>query len=153
MNSSLLFPSESYAWGLQRICQLHRIPFVPSLLLQQIPPPYGLLSFQQAAQALGLKCAVRDVAARDLPALPLPCLAVFKPQIPPADEAAAAKGEEDAGPSPHRLAIVLRFDAGHIRYLEEGSQNPVTSPLAEFEACYAGTVVLFTPAGAGAACR
>ena len=145
MNSSLLFPSESYAWGLQRICQFHRIPFVPSLVLQQIPPPYGLLSFRQAAHALGLKCAVRDVAVRDLPALPLPCLAVFKPQVPPAGETAAAKGEGDASPSPHRLAILLRCDGGHVLYLEEGSQHPLTNPLAEIEARYAGTVVLFTP--------
>ena len=141
----MLFSSASYTWGLHGICQFRRIPFAPNLVLQQIPPPYSLLSFQQAGQALGLKCAVRDVAVGDLPALPLPCLAVLKPQVPFANGAATTKGEDDAGPLPHRLAILLRCEADRVFCIEEGDQNPVTITFAEFDLKYAGKVLLFVP--------
>ncbi len=139
MDSSLLFSSESYAWALQGICQLRRIPFAPNIILQQIPPPYGLLAFQQAAQALGLKSSVRSAAPAELPALPLPYLAVLRP---------GAAAAESAGAEPHHLAILLSCDAERVLYIEEGGQRPVASTPAEFAAKYAGTVLLFAPQSA-----
>ena len=145
MDSSLLFSSESYTWALQGICQLRRIPFAPTIILQQIPPPYGLLAFQQAAQALGLKTNVRGAAPGELPALPLPCLAVLRPRAAAAGHAADANIADRVGAEHHRLAILLGCDAERVLYIEEGGQRPVTSSLAKFDAQYAGTVLLFAP--------
>ncbi|MDP2238556.1 MAG: peptidase domain-containing ABC transporter [Burkholderiales bacterium] len=145
MDSSLLFSSESYAWALQGICQLRRIPFAPTIVLQQIPPPYGLLAFQRAAQALGLKTQVRDATMAELSALPLPCLAVLRPRAAAADPAAGTLAADSGGGGPHRMAILLGCDTGRLVYIEEGGQRPVSSSPAEFDAQYAGTVLLFAP--------
>jgi subfamily B ATP-binding cassette protein HlyB/CyaB len=59
------------------MCELHRLPFAPALVLAQTPPPYTLESIREAATALGLKTALRVVSPADLSALPLPCLVVL----------------------------------------------------------------------------
>ncbi len=143
LDSSLLFSSESYAWALQGICQLRRIPFAPTIVLQQIPPPYGLLAFQRAAQALGLKTQARDATMAELSALPLPCLAVLRPRAAAVDPAAGTLAADSGGGGPHRMAILLGCDTGRLVYIEEGGQRPVSSTPAEFDAQYAGTVLLF----------
>jgi hypothetical protein len=59
LDGSLLFSSESYAWALQGICQPRRFPFAPpNIVLQQIPPPYGLLAFKWTAHVLEMKINV-----------------------------------------------------------------------------------------------
>jgi ATP-binding cassette, subfamily B, bacterial HlyB/CyaB len=148
VDSVPLFSSVSYVWGLQAICRLHRLAFAPEVVLQQIPPPYSLLSFQHAAPAIGLKSASRRVSATELSRLPLPCLAVLKPAAAGAGTAAdhSAGREHGAGQSlPHRLALILRCDKQHILRLLEGEQQPMVVPLTEFEHDYAGAVLLFAP--------
>ncbi len=120
-----LFATETFVWGLQGMCHLQRIPFAPNLVLQQVAPPYDLNSLQQAAETLGLKAGVKQVAVADLANLPWPCLAVLKPAavphpapsanepITPAPTAREGEGEgEDNGeiapPPPYRLALVLK---------------------------------------------
>ena len=143
------FSSAAYVWGLQSICERHRIPFAPHIALQQVSPPYTLVSFQRAAQGIGLKSASRHVAIEQLPHLPLPCLAVLKPKSP-----AAAQGEGLAAPwdaeKPEAawsgLAIVLRCDAEQVIYIAEGEPKPIAASLKAFERDYTGTVLLFSPA-------
>jgi subfamily B ATP-binding cassette protein HlyB/CyaB len=147
LDSTLLFSSASYAWGLQSICQLHRIPFAPNIVLQQVPPPYTLLSFQQGAQAIGLKSAARSVGASELRHLTLPCLVVRKPvlQTPGWNPAPMREGETNEEPPLHRLALLLRCEADRVLYVTEGEPQPKTALLSEFESEYAGTVLLFAP--------
>ena len=71
--------ADGVVWALQGICQLHRWPFAPKLVLQQVPPPYTLLELTRAGRSLGLKSGVREVSAEALAKLPLPCIAVMKP--------------------------------------------------------------------------
>lgn len=138
MDSTLLFSPASYAWGLQNICQFHRIPFAPNIALQQVPPPYTLLSFEQGAQAIGLKSAARSVAANELRNLTLPCLVVRKPALMSDDDT-------DDEPPLHRLALLLRCEPGRVLYVIEGDPQTKTALLSEFERDYAGTVMLFAP--------
>ncbi len=147
MNSSTLFSSDSYTWGLHGICRLYRIPFAPNVVLQQVPPPYTLLSFHQAAQAIGLKSAARSVAAGQLHSLPLPCLAILKPapQETAKNLTPEKNGESAAESPPHRLAILLRCEPERVLYAVEGEPQPKTVSLSEFERDYAGTVLLFAP--------
>jgi ATP-binding cassette, subfamily B, bacterial HlyB/CyaB len=148
LDSTLLFSSESYAWGLHGICQLHRIPFAPQVVLQQIPPPYTLLSFQHAAQAIGLKSASHHAVVSQLPHLPLPCLAVLKAKTPAITEdgkSVTRPEGETTEPAWCRPAIVLRCDAERVLYVVEGEQTPLNVTLSAFEQDYAGTVLLFSP--------
>ncbi|MBI2295269.1 MAG: peptidase domain-containing ABC transporter, partial [Betaproteobacteria bacterium] len=134
----------TFAWGLQRICELQRIPFAPALALQQFPPPYSLLSLQHAAQALGLKCGLRSVRLEELGKLPAPFIAVVSPSGQPAkEEADPPLGERGID---CRLAIVAGCDGRSISFFEEGVQDSVTTVLSEFGERFSGTVLLFVPA-------
>ena len=115
--------AETYLWGLQGICQLHRIPFAAGLVLQQFPPPHDLPSLQRAASTLGLNGGMRDATScAELPDLPTSFVAVLVP----------VRATEGADPGPHRIAIVIRCKGGGITYLEEGRQHPVTATLCQF---------------------
>lgn len=146
MSGSVLFSTKSYAWGLQSICRLHRVAFSQDAVLQQIPPPYTLLSFQQAAQAMGLKSAARSATLVELCKLPLPCLAVLNPSEhgKPSDRMSEANGES-AGKPPHRVVILVCYEPERVQYQSEGESGLKTVPLCEFEREYAGTVLLFAP--------
>ena len=125
--------AESYIWGLQGICQLHRIPFAPNLVLQQFPPPYNLSSLQQAANALGLNSGVREARATELPQLPTPFVAVLAPaSSSPNAASSGAQQSPDEDPVPHRLAIVVKCDSDKISYFESSDKTPITATLAAF---------------------
>lgn len=130
--------AEIYAWGLEGICQLHRIPFSRSLALQQFAPPYGALSLQQAAAALGLKSGLRDARANELPDLPTPFVAFLK----------SSAGSGDGAPS-GRLAIVIKCDQECVSYLEPGRHHAATASLEEFGGQFAGKALLCAPAAPG----
>ena len=129
--TELLLAAETYVWGLQGICQLHRIPFAPDLVLQQFPPPYSLNALQRAASALGLTSGLRDAIVTELSAFPVPLVVLLKPA---------------AQFSPHRLAIVVKCDGSGVSYFEMGRQKPLTSTLEEFDRQFAGKVMLCVPA-------
>lgn len=122
--NELLLSAENYIWGLQGICQLHRIPFAPDLVLQQFPPPYSLLTLEQAVKALGLNSGLREASVAELPPLPTPYVAVLTPA--PSSTSAAA-GENSSTPrehaSSHRLAIVVKCDAYGIRFHETSARG------------------------------
>ena len=137
--------AETYIWGLQGVCQLHRIPFAPGLILQQFPPPYSLLSLQQAATALGLKSGLRDALVTELPELPVPFVALLKPAASFAGEKGGG-GPEAEDSQPYRLAIVVKCDGHSVSYYEKSRQNPLTSTTKEFGGQFAGKVMLYVPA-------
>src|SRR4051812_8759687 len=72
MSNGPLFATRTFVWGLAAICQLHRRPFAPALVLQQFSPPYGPRSLEEAATSLQLKAGLRTVAPADLHAMPAP---------------------------------------------------------------------------------
>jgi subfamily B ATP-binding cassette protein HlyB/CyaB len=140
-----MLAAETYIWGLQGICQLHRIPFAPALILQQFPPPYSLVSLHQAATALGLRSGLRDALVTELPDLPVPFVALLKPATSFATE------ENDGSPvvehsQPYRLAIIVKCDSHSISYYEKSRQSPFTSTTREFGGLFAGKVMLCVPA-------
>jgi subfamily B ATP-binding cassette protein HlyB/CyaB len=131
-----LFATGTFVWGLAAICQLHRRPFAPNLLLQQFAPPYGAAALEQAAAALQLKAGLRMVAPGRLHAMPVPFIAILEPSTAePHQERASAASES-------RLAVVLECDASKVLYLTESSATPTTRTLAEFSSEYSGVVLL-----------
>lgn len=141
MDSSLLFSSASFAWGLHNICRLHRIPFAPKILLQQVPPPYSIYSFQHAAEAIGFHSVLRNAALAEVPGLPLPCLAVLRPTTVNSDTVAAPTSVDSV--AAYGMALLLKIENGRLAYLKEGEENPTTCLLEEFSSQYAGVVLLF----------
>ena len=139
MDSNLPISTQSFIWGLGGICQLQRIPFAPELVLRQITPPYNLLSLQRAAHGLGINSSFRAVCVADLGKLVLPCLAVLKPTVSPSPSEEENKGEAQVS-----LALVIKTDDRQVVFFEQGDPNPISLPFAEFEARYAGQVMLFS---------
>jgi subfamily B ATP-binding cassette protein HlyB/CyaB len=139
MSNGPLFGTGTFIWGLAAICQIHRRPFAPDLILQQFAPPYGAASLQEAAQALKLKSGLRAVQSAELHALPAPFLAILKPALAPAIE------PQSHHSPPSRLAVVLQCDALNVLYLTESSTAPSSEALADFGLQYAGVVLLCKP--------
>ena len=142
----LLLAAETYLWGLQGICQLHRIPFAPDLIRQQFPPPYSFESLQEAANALGFESDVRNALVSELMAIPVPFVALLKPVATPASE--WSSGTEAGNFHPHRLAIVVKCDGRSVWYYERSRQKPLSSTLQEFVGQLAGKIMLLTPSAA-----
>jgi len=148
MTGEPLLAAETYIWGLQSICKLHRVPFAAKLVTQQYPPPYDLLSLQQAATALGLRSGVRNAVAAELPDLPTPFIAALSPAETLTDTLQGG-GSEDNIWRPLRLAIVTKCDRDNISYFEEGRQHQAVSTMGLFESQFAGKVLLCVPAAPG----
>src|SRR5688500_3164648 len=139
MSNGPLFATGTFIWGLAAICQLHRRPFAPDLLLQQFPPPYDPRSLQAAALALKLKSGLRSVPASGLALLPTPFIAVLGAQP---STASAAPG---APAAPSDLAVVLGCDGARVLHLTQANAVPGVVPLDEFAQRYAGIVLICTP--------
>ena len=148
MVDELLLAAETYIWGLQNICRLHRIPFAPNLVAQRFPPPYDLFALQRAATALGLKSGLRDTIVAELPDLPAPFIAVLDPADAPLSSVHGG-GSEDKFRRPFRLAIVTNCEGANVSYLEEGRQHPTVSTLDSFGTQFAGKVLLCIPVAPG----
>jgi subfamily B ATP-binding cassette protein HlyB/CyaB len=138
MSNGTLFATGTFVWGLAAICQLHRRPFAPNLLLQQFAPPYGTGSLQEAAAALRLKAGLRHASPAEFHALPAPFLAVLKPPAVTPGDLARLSG----------LALVLECDSAQVLYLVEGSAAPTMRNIADFGDEYAGTVLLCSSSAA-----
>jgi subfamily B ATP-binding cassette protein HlyB/CyaB len=140
LDRKLLFSSASYAWSLQTICRLHRIPFAPRLLLEQVPPPYSVHSLQQAAELIGFTSELREIGVREVPGLPLPCLAVLKPA-----EGTTGGDEESSErmPGAHRIALLLKSDTERLWCFRDSEAKATSVTFDEFEREYAGLIVIF----------
>ena len=138
MSNGPLFGTGTFLWGLAAICQIHRLPFAPSLILQQFSPPYGAASLQEAAEALRLKSGLRAAKPAELQSLPAPFLAILKPAE---DSTDTSHAEQLAS----RIALVLECDAVRVLYLTEAATAPNAEALTEFGTQYAGLVLLCKP--------
>jgi subfamily B ATP-binding cassette protein HlyB/CyaB len=138
MSSGPLFGTGTFLWGLAALCQIHRLPFAPSLILQQFSPPYGAATLHEAAEALKLKSGLRHVRPAELQSLPAPFLAILNPL------SIAGEGTPETHTG-SRIALVLECDARNVLYLSEAESAPNTEALAEFGAKYAGLVLLCKP--------
>ncbi len=130
MDTGATLGADAYAWALQAMCRIHRKPFSAALALQQVAPPYGIGSIQQAASSLGLRCELRAVAAAELQQQALPCLALRR--------------KPSAGGSD--VALVLACNDASVTQLSAGSSAPEVVARQDFSANYSGTLLVFTPA-------
>ena len=92
-------------------------------MAQQFPPPHQRASFHQAAQALGIKTGVRNLAGFDRLKLPLPAIAFLRSEPSHADDASAA------AESPATPILVLKCEGDSLVYFRPGSHAPETLAL------------------------
>jgi subfamily B ATP-binding cassette protein HlyB/CyaB len=151
---------ESLIWALSALAQLNRTPFDPKLVLQQFAPPYSVHTLHEAATSLGLKVGFKQVQARELSQLSLPCLAVLEPlalaqvaipealtindpKVIPIAAARAAEKSSAATPSAHGIALIVQADADNVSFFDGASENVNTLALSEFAQRFSGQVLLF----------
>lgn len=163
---------DTFIWGVATICNLHRVPFDAELLIQRFPPTYDLAVFQAALKAFGFKVARQAGQLQALHPAVFPVLALLNPiepalaepvpeQIPtplPITGAAATNppigdvislvaDKSEAGPPipEYRLALVIKTDGQRVLIATPDSSSPQAVPLAEFNAQFAGHLILATP--------
>jgi subfamily B ATP-binding cassette protein HlyB/CyaB len=150
MAPNLRLSDKDFVWILGSLCQIHRMPFDPALLLQQFPPPYDRTAVLNAVKALDLKAGERTTGARELMALPLPCLAFLRPSCGAGDSelqagTGSAPGQPEEAPAPKPALIVKASDKGFL-YFESGSNTPHQLPLEQFESDFEPEVMLVAKA-------
>jgi len=107
-----------FLWLLGSLCQIHRVPFDPKLILQRFPPPFNVGTLCEAAEALGFRLRQQQASARGLRAYDLPGIAL-------ASRGAAA----GSGQMP---ALVLKTDGERVLLFRAGSEAAQTLTAVEF---------------------
>lgn len=136
-------------WALSALAQAFRIPFDENLVAGQMPPPYGIDSIAFAADLLGLRAAWERRPASALRKLAAPFLVLLSPALREPHPGPVAGREslaslDSAAPNP-RLAFLLRMEGDRVALFEQGQASDTILPFREFEARYAGQVLLAAP--------
>lgn len=125
-----------FLWALGSICQLNRVPFDPTLVIQQFPPPHSMAVLADAGRSMGFEIDAKEQSVSAVKAHQLPCFALSNSSN---DEAA------DTGPNgktPHdasgeeatddlKLVLVAKQQDEDILYFNAGTDQPRTLPFAE----------------------
>lgn len=114
---------DDFVWLTGSLCQLNRVPFDPTLLLQRFPAPHSVGQFIEAARALGFKAGQAILKSGQLDSLRQPCVAFLK----------------DAGAKP---AILVKSDGARLLYFEAGESTLRNAPLANAEALFGSDLIL-----------
>jgi len=144
-----VLPREALVWALSALTQAFRIPFDEKLVTGQMPPPYGVNSIVLAADLLGLRAAWTKRPASALRKLVAPFLVLLSPALSEPHNGLVAGRDslaslDSAAPNP-RLAFVLRVEGDRVVLFEQGQASHTILPFSEFEASYAGQVLLAAP--------
>jgi subfamily B ATP-binding cassette protein HlyB/CyaB len=104
--------SGDLVWLAGSLCQLNRIPFDASLLLQRFPAPHCARQLVEALQSLGFRTGEAPLRRASLP-----CIAFLKGDLP-------------------RPVLVVRSDVRQLLYFQAGSNAAIACPaqdVARFE--------------------
>jgi len=140
---------EALVWALSALAQAYRIPFDENLVTGQMPPPYGIESVVLAADLLGLRAAWVKRPAAALRKLSTPFLILLSPVLREPHHGHGAVPESlaslDSAAPNQRLAFLLRVEDDRVVLFEQGQARHTILPFSEFEASYAGQVLLAAP--------
>src|SRR5262249_6340946 len=109
-------------WILGSLCQLYRVPFDATLILQRFPPPYTLAAVCEAAQSLGFRLRAQEVPAGQA----FPCHSPPAPALPPARNGAPA--------------LILKTDGERVLLFHAGTETPQTVSLQDLRREFAPLV-------------
>jgi len=144
-------------WAAGSVCNLAGVPFSPSLLQRECPPPCSVAQLVAVLGQLGLRARVLSVGA-DVPSRLLPAIVFLQADADggnvqgapgdataPAGTAAGAAGRTGAV---SRVALLVRRDADRALLFHAGSNEPATMPIARFRAAASGQVLAVDAAAA-----
>jgi subfamily B ATP-binding cassette protein HlyB/CyaB len=117
-----------FAWLVGSLCQINRIPFDSTLLLQRFPAPHSVRQLHEALRALGFKTGEGNLAEAAFP-----CIGFLA-----GDGRGARPGESNS----FRPALLVKRDAERLLYFAAGSQAPETAPIASLKERFAPEVIL-----------
>ena len=144
-----VLPSEMLVWALSALTQAFGIPFDEKLVTGQMPPPYRVRSIARAADMLGLRAAWKKRPASALRKLVAPFLVLVYPVLREPHHGLVAGRESlaslDSAATNQRLAFLLRMEGDRVALFEQGQASHTILPFREFEARYAGQVLLAAP--------
>jgi ATP-binding cassette, subfamily B, bacterial HlyB/CyaB len=137
----------TFVWSVGSLCALHRVPFDPNLLLKKYPPPYNLVSLQQAILAYDFKVSLQQLKIQYVHPSAFPLLVVTKPEAvtPDADgrQEPTFSGNEEARSELHSLMFILKADRERVLVLRPQDTAPQTLSLDDFHAISTGQMLLF----------
>jgi ATP-binding cassette, subfamily B, bacterial HlyB/CyaB len=147
---------EALLWLLGSVSALYRLPFDPSLVAQQFPPPHNLATLHEAARSLGLKTGHANIKGVDWQKLPLPAVA-FLLAVPvaaggegegkPAEVESASTEQPAPRPQPRIPVLVLKTDGRKLLYFRAGSQKPETITVEAAAQQFGPELILIAKAG------
>jgi subfamily B ATP-binding cassette protein HlyB/CyaB len=112
--SGIALSTSDFVWLLGSLCQAHRVPWEAALALQRFPPPYSILTLQEAGAQYGFRFGRADSGNMDWKKASFPLVAL--------------RPEEGRA----RPVLVVKADAGRILYFEPGSHEPRIVTSADF---------------------
>jgi subfamily B ATP-binding cassette protein HlyB/CyaB len=130
--SGYTLSTSDFVWLLGSLCQAHRIPWDPALALQRFPPPYSVLTLQEAGAQYGFRFGEADACSLEWARASFPLVALHI--------------EGDAA----RPVLVAKADAGRILCFEPGSHEPHILAAADFAGRFGTSLLLVArdaPAG------
>jgi subfamily B ATP-binding cassette protein HlyB/CyaB len=155
------FRHDEILWVLGSLCGLFRIPFDATLIAQDFPPPFTLVSVHEAARALGIRTGRGLVSQLGRQSFPLPAIA-FERSVQADADPPVSEGEgsqvvtgapvpEPPEPSPSpplTVLLLVKVSTDTLLYFRPGSQIPETMPLSEAAGRLAPALLLVAKANA-----
>ena len=140
---------DALVWALSALTQATRSPVDEKLLTGQIPPPYGVSSVVLGAEMLGLRAAWAKRPASSHRTLAAPFLVLLSPSLREPHYGLGAEPESlaslDSAAPNQRLAFLLCVEGDRVALFEQGQSSHTILPFSEFDARYAGQVLLAAP--------
>ncbi|HWI82377.1 ABC transporter transmembrane domain-containing protein, partial [Ramlibacter sp.] len=135
-------------WVLATLCQLHRIPFDPTLFLDRHPVgrngDYGLVDLLLATEALGLAASLIDHReAVDLTHATRSAIAFV---LRPAGNEREARSASESAKNAWTPVLVAPASGGQVIWTEYAARAPVTRPWSEVAPTLRGEMYSFAPA-------
>jgi len=144
-----VLPRDTLVWALSALTQAFGIPFDEKRVTGQMPPPYRVHSIALAAEMLGLRTVWMERPASALRKLVAPLLVLVYPVLREPHHGLVAGRESlaslDSAAPNQRLAFLLRMEGDRVALFEQGQASHTILPFREFEARYAGQVLLAAP--------
>jgi subfamily B ATP-binding cassette protein HlyB/CyaB len=112
--------TQAALWLMASLAGLYRQPFDAELVLKRFPPPIDLPTLIEALEALGLKAGLATWPEADLPALPLPAVALLT-----STEADGAVTQESA----LTPALIVQHGEHTLAWVKPGQSVPETLSL------------------------
>lgn len=112
--------TQAALWLMASLAGLYRQPFDAELVLKRFPPPIDLPTLIEALEALGLKAGLAVWPEADLPALPLPAVALL-----PASETNGDATQQSA----LKPALIVQHGEHTLAWVKPGQSTPETLSL------------------------